>query len=198
MTFLTKHINIFFHSIPRNLHTISKLNQNCHFVSKFRSLVTPGHCESCKSSGRCHSCTRGHDYITFDLLMGSPQSGCYVTNILWTLPTSCIRYHNLQLALPRSGQIGRVRYKILQIIYGPLYSDIVSVCSFVSKLRYTLIHQLPIRIIKPRLTITARALSQCKHPHRSLPPPSWIMVTNSDKNRMIIDDKSVLQEIPQL
>ena len=67
---------------------------------------------------------------------------------------------------------------ILQIIYR--YSDIVSVCSLVSHLRYTHIDQLPIRTIKPTLTITARALSQYKYPYRSLPSPSWIMLMNSD------------------
>ena len=40
------------------------LNLNFHLWANF--LVwssTPVHCEACKSSGRCHRCTRGHDYI---------------------------------------------------------------------------------------------------------------------------------------
>ena len=70
--------------------------------------------------------------------------------------------------------------KILQIIYRPFYSDIVSVCPLVPHLSYTLVHQLPMRTIKPSLTIIARAFSQYKHSYRSLPSPSWIMVTNWD------------------
>ena len=150
-------------------------------MSKFPTLIIHPRALRGIASARCHPMYTGtwlYDLrpanglannwdVTLPIFYGRYQHPAFVTMIFNS------RYQHL-------AKSDVVVTKILQIIYRPLYSDIVSVCSLVSHLSYTLVHQLPMRTIKPSLTITARALSQCKHPYRSLPSPSWIMVTNWD------------------
>ena len=83
------------------------------------------------------------------------------------------RYHDLT-------KTDTVVTKISQVISSAVYSAVVSVCFLVWHLDYTLVHPLPVRVIKASLTITAWVQSRCKHPYRLLPSPSWIMVTHSD------------------
>ena len=93
--------------------------------------------------------------------------------------------------------------KISQVISAPVYTAVVSVCFLVWHLDYTLVHPLPVRIIKPSLTITAWVLSWCKHPYWLLPSPSWIMVTHSDLGNEFLfryrdrgDSHQVTSQIP--
>ena len=139
------------------------------------------HCEACKSSGRCHLLYTGTWLYNL-----RPANG-FANNWDVTLPISYGRYQHpafvtmiFNSGYQHLAKSDVVVTKNLQIIYRPLYNDIVNVCSLVPHLSYTLVHQLPMRTIKPSLTIIARALSQYKHPYRSLPSPSWIMVTNWD------------------
>ena len=67
-----------------------------------------------------------------------------------------------------------------QVISAPVYSAVVSVCFLVWHLDFTLVHPLPVCVIKPSLTITAWVQSRCKHPYLLLPSPSWIIITHSD------------------
>ena len=58
------------------------------------------------------------------------------------------RYHDLT-------KTDTVITKISQVISAPVYSAAVSVGFLVWHLDYTLVHPLPVRVIKPSVTVTA-------------------------------------------
>ena len=74
------------------------LNQNGHFVGKFPSLdaaIIHPQAWRRETPGMLPSPHGGYGDITSDQLIDSDQQEWYVTKILWTLPTSCVRYLDL-------------------------------------------------------------------------------------------------------
>ena len=179
------HKNIyFFSSISRNLHMISKAKPRwsfCWHISEFGCSHHPSPSMATRDVRHVAIAARGYGYITSDQLIDSDQLrndtllrsyGRY-QHLVFVTMISKLRYHDLT-------KTDTVVTKISQVISAPVYSVVVSVCFLVWHLDYTLVHSLPVGIIKPSLFITAWVKSRCKHPYRLLPSPSWIMVTHSD------------------
>ena len=149
-------------------------------MSKFPTLIIHPPCIARLASRQAGAtqCTRGHDYMTFDLLMGLPTIGMLhyqylmdVSNILYSLPWSSTRVTNIwpnrTWSLPRSYRSFIVLFTVILSVFAHLYR-ISATHSF------TNYQCAPLNQIEPLLQ------GQCKHPYRSLPSPSWIMVTNWD------------------
>ena len=178
----THKINLF-SSISRNLQIISKAKPKwlfCWQISEFWCSHHPSPSMATRDARHVAIAARGYGYITSDLLIDSYQQE-------YTLPRSYGRYQHLAFVT----MISKLRYhdltekdmgvtKISQVISSPVYSAVVSVCFLVWHLDNTLVHPLPVRVIKPSLTINAWVWSWCKHPYRLLPSPSLIMVKHSD------------------
>ena len=74
-----------------------RLSQKGHFVGKFTSLdaaIIHPHAWRRETPGML-PLPHGDTAITSDQPKDSDQEEWYVTKILWTLPTSCVRYHDL-------------------------------------------------------------------------------------------------------
>ena len=135
MTLLAKPIKMFlFSSIPRNLNIISKAKPKLSFCEQISDFGHPPPCIARLASrpAGAPQCTRGPDYITFDLLMGVPTIGmlCYqylmdVTNILHSLPWSSTLVTNIwpnrTWPLPRSSRLFIVLFTVILSVFAPLY-----------------------------------------------------------------------------
>ena len=111
------HTKIYFvSSISRNLHIISKAKPKwsfCWQISEFGCSHHPSPSMATRDARHVAIAARGYGYITAGQLIDSNQQEWYVTKILWTFPISCVRYHDLKIALPWSDQNGHGRYQDL-------------------------------------------------------------------------------------
>ena len=98
-TLSAKHTKIYFvSSISRNLHIISKAKPKCSFcwqISEFGCSHRPSPSVATRDARHVAIAARGYGYITSGQLIDNNQQEWYVTKILWTLPTSCVRNHDL-------------------------------------------------------------------------------------------------------
>ena len=144
MTLLSRHIKKYlFTSIPRNSHMISKAKPKLSFCGQISDFDAPPPpppppCEAwfiarlASRQAGATQCTRGHDYLTFDLLMGLPTIGMLrdqhlmdVTNILHSLPWSSTRVTNIwpnrTWSLPRSHRLVIVLFTVILSVFAHLY-----------------------------------------------------------------------------
>ena len=98
-TLSAKHTNIYFvSSISRNVNMISKAKPKwsfCWQISEFGCNHHPSPSMATRDARHVAITARGYGYITSGQLIDSNQQEWFVTKILWTLPASCVRYHDL-------------------------------------------------------------------------------------------------------
>ena len=151
-----KNIFLFFH-LTKFVYDIKGYAQRIILLSNFRvwmqSSSIPKHGDV-RGQACCHHHTGIRLYITSDQLIAINRND--------TLPRSYGRYQHLAFVT----MISKLRYhdltktdtvvtKISQVLPEPVYSAVVGICFLVWYLDYTLVHPLPVRVIKPSLTITA-------------------------------------------
>ena len=86
--------------------------------------------------------------LAYEDMLKKSQLCIRLNHLAFVTMISKLRYHDLTKA-------DTVVTKISQVISAPVYSTVVSVCFLVWHLDYTLVHPLPVRVIKPSITITA-------------------------------------------
>ena len=98
-TLTAKHTNIYFvSSISRNLQMISKAKPKwsfCWQICEFGCSHHPSPSMTTRDARHVAIAARGCVFITSGQLIESNLQEWYVTKILWALPTSCVRYHDL-------------------------------------------------------------------------------------------------------
>ena len=98
-TLSAKHTKIYFiSSISQNLHILSKVKPKwsfCWQISEFGCSHDPSPSMATRDARHVAIAARGYGYITSGQLIDSNRQERYVTKILWTLPASCLCYHDL-------------------------------------------------------------------------------------------------------